>query len=173
MTTWSEDQGVRATNAPHERPIAPHEGERLESQGTRLRATGPGADPRTEQRKKRSGEKRWCFFLVPALVCVCLLSFLGLGLSGSCWSGACRWSLSGVAVVVSPFPVFRQVQIEGSCTCPGATLRTGRVMSGIHKQCREVSRLVDDVSAIVCSYVYDEPSCGVEAWHAGDCDPGF
>ena len=100
--------------------------------------------------------------LVPAASVV----WVGLGASG--------WSLSGVGVVVSPLPVSRQVQIEGSCTVKGANLRTGQVMSGIHWQSDEgFSARRPDASAVVCSYVFAEPSCGVEAWHAGDCDPGF
>ena len=60
---------------------------------------------------------------VPALVCVCLLPFsvpgcpgrVGLVLAASVawlawcsWPGVSGWSLSGVGVVVSPFPVFRR-----------------------------------------------------------------
>ena len=116
---------------------------------------GPEGRPK-DRAKKIVQEKRCGVSSLRACPCVyvCLLALLSRSrvvqvvlvwclprpLPGRPWCscpGASGWSMSGVGVVVSPFPVFRQVQIEGSCTVAGANLGTGRVMSGIPLQGRE------------------------------------
>ena len=144
-------------------------------EGTRLKARGLGADPRTTEKTSREKEvvSSW-------RACPGLSSCLGLGLSGPCWSGVrglvgpwCSWSgvsfwsLSDVGGVVSHSPVSRQVQIEGSRTVAAANLRTGRFLSGIHCQLHPRSPTTSSQLFAFTSTMSLRPSCGVDAWHAG------